>query len=112
MRALRNGQVHAGRSTPVQSTAPDAVRRIVLDVLDGHVERVLLFGSWARGDTRRSSDIDVAVGLAPGAPEGLLARLRDALEQSNVPYRVDVVDLAEVDDAVRANIEREGVAWT
>jgi len=36
-------------------------RRIVLDKLRGVPARVFLFGSRARGDTRRASDIDIAI---------------------------------------------------
>jgi hypothetical protein len=41
----------------------------------------------------------------------VLATLRDALEESTIPYRVDVVDLAETDADFRERIRREGVLW-
>ena len=39
----------------------DEVRRIVLNGLKGYRARVFLFGSWAKGDAGRTSDIDFAV---------------------------------------------------
>ena len=36
-------------------------RRIICRGLAGLRARVYLFGSWARGDARRTSDIDVAI---------------------------------------------------
>lgn len=44
-------------------------------------------------------------------PVAMLARLREALEESTIPYRVDVVDLSEADAAFRDRVHREGVVW-
>ena len=44
-------------------------------------------------------------------PRGLLASLREALEKSTIPNRVDVVDLAKTDAAFRDRIRREGIRW-
>jgi len=74
----------------------EEVKRLVLDALRAYPARVYLFGSSVAGTTRRSSDIDVAIDpLAPLQPR-LLTNLREALEESTVPYDVDVVDLTAV----------------
>jgi hypothetical protein len=44
-------------------------------------------------------------------PPGLLSDIRDALEESTVIYRVDLVDLSEVGPSFRERVEREGVLW-
>ena len=87
------------------------VRRLVCQELAGLPVRVFLFGSWARGEQARSSDIDVAVEPLGVLPPGTLARLREALEQSSIPYRVDVVDLAAADADFRRRVHEEGVPW-
>ena len=51
------------------------------------------FGSRARGEARRESDLDVAVLLDPGAPPDVLTRLSGALSQQ-CGVEVDVVDIA------------------
>jgi predicted nucleotidyltransferase len=74
--------------------------------------RVYLFGSTARGDPGRASDIDVAIlPLEPISP-GLLASLREHLDESSVLYTVDVVNLADADPAFKARVEREGILWS
>ena len=73
---------------------------------------VYLFGSWAPGRRHDASDIDVANEAAEPLAPGLLARLRQALEESTIPYRVDVVDLADEDPAFHEWVRREGVVWT
>ena len=91
----------------------------VLEQVKGIVSRTLaptpvdvyLFGSRASGRARATSDIDVAIDAAAPLPRGVLVALRDALEESTIPYRVDVVDLAETDSDFRERIRREGVLW-
>lgn len=89
----------------------ECVRRLVLSELEPWPVRVWLFGSWARGRQRRSSDIDVAVWPVRPLPADVLPKLRERLEESDVPYRVDVVDLSAVDPAFRSVVEREGILW-
>ncbi len=88
-------------------------RRITLSILKGEHIKTWLFGSRATGSARRFSDIDVALdaGEKPVA-RALLVRLADALEESHIPFRVDLVDMCAVSPAVRANIEKEGQQWT
>ena len=87
------------------------VRAVVARVLGERDATVYLFGSFASGTQRRSSDIDLAIESATPLPRSLLAKLRDALEESRVPYRVDVVDLAEADPAFRERVRRTGRVW-
>lgn len=89
----------------------DEVRRLVLEGLRGQAVRVFLFGSRARKDARSTSDIDVAVlPLAP-LPVGLLAQLRERLEQSRILARVDLVDLSDTAESFRERVLSEGVEW-
>ncbi len=88
----------------------EAIRAIVFRELAGVSARVWLFGSRARGTARRTSDIDIAVD-GP-IPIGLLSHVREALEESNVPVRVDVIDLRDADAGFRARVLEEGVLWS
>ena len=87
------------------------VRRRVQAALAGHRVRVWLFGSQARGDAGTRSDIDVAVLPLEELPSGLLSGLREALEESTVPQRVDLVDLREASPALKARVDAEGLPW-
>ncbi len=90
----------------------DRVRAVVLRSLGGHRAVVYLFGSWAAGRPHATSDIDVAIDAPEPLPPALLARLREALEESAIPYRVDVVDLADADPPLRDRVRQEGIVWT
>lgn len=56
-----------------------------------------LYGSWAKNKEKRSSDIDIAIWYEEDILPGLFAELRLALEESEIPYRVEVVDLTKTD---------------
>ena len=74
---------------------------------DSGAERVLLFGSRARGDSHPRSDIDLAVF---GMPEHAQARFRLALEELPTLLKCDVVAVHDgLDPELLTNITREGV---
>ena len=105
----------SGRDRPDPEVARWALaetRRIVVAVLAGRKCTTVLFGSFATGRADRLSDIDVGVLPAEPLPVGLLAEIRERLEESQVPYDVDLVDLSECDPAFRARVLEEGVPWT
>ncbi len=72
---------------------------------------VYLIGSCATGAAPRSSDIDVAIDPREPLPAGLIAQLRETLEDSTIPYFVDVVDLGAVDPDFRRQVLRQAVPW-
>jgi uncharacterized protein len=100
-------------STPVttRARALERVREITLQVLGHRDARVYLFGSSVTGRLRRSSDIDVAIDAVRVLPAALLAELRERLEESAVPYDVDIVDLSAASPEIRASVERQGLLW-
>jgi len=58
--------------------------------------RVILFGSWARGEAKWDSDLDMAV-VMPDAAEARLAEVRRALRHKleAVPMTIDLVMATE-----------------
>ena len=69
-----------------------------------NIERLVLFGSRARGDCKKTSDIDLA------ALGGNIAGFTLELEDTKTLLMFDVVDLdREVDEALLASIRQEGI---
>jgi len=87
------------------------VREIILKSLEDTAVRVYLFGSWARGDERFTSDIDIAIEPFGAYCPSLLQNVREELEESDIPCSVDVVDTREADIKLLENIKKEGIVW-
>jgi predicted nucleotidyltransferase len=86
-------------------------RRIVTKGLRDYPVDIYLFGSRANGTAGRCSDIDVAVLSHTRLPEGLLTEIREALEESHILYRVDLVDLSQANEVLRKRVLQEGIRW-
>ncbi len=87
------------------------VKETVLQYFDEEPVRIVFFGSRARGENIPSSDIDVGILPQNSYNRAKLALVREALENMNIPYVVDVVDLSEVSEGFREKVLEEGVIW-
>jgi len=89
---------------------PDLLR-LVQDILQRHVpdREVRAFGSRVKGTARPSSDLDLVVMGDEPLPLAVYAALLDDFEQSDLPWRVDVVDWATTAESFRRIIEQEWV---
>ena len=105
-------QTERDRVRQMEAEAAELVRKTVLDELAGEQVRIYLFGSRATDRAGRRSDFDIAVLPAPGSARLKLAELRERLEELNIPYSVDLVDLSEASARFRQQVIMEGVEWT
>ena len=72
--------------------------------------RIYLFGSWARGEAKRSSDVDIAIESKEDM-SFLIGEFREALENSCIIYNVDVVDMNFAAESLCKKIREEGIVW-
>ena len=73
----------------------DEHRRIALAILQRHLPAgasVWVFGSRATGRPRAYSDLDLAIDAGRVLTLDETAELREAFTDSDLPYRVDIVD--------------------
>lgn len=72
------------------------------------IQEGLLFGSRARGDYEKGSDIDIAL---KGAPDiHLTSKIKEALESLPLPYFFDVVDYDHLENRdLKKEIDQEGI---
>ena len=93
----------------------DKTIQAIRGVFEQHpqVQKVILYGSRARGDFRNGSDIDLAL---LGEDFDLSVQFRIANEQDDLllPYMIDLILLEQVNDPdLRERVEEEGVVfWT
>jgi len=97
--------------SPIYQKSIQYLKSLVFETLKEENVIVLLFGSRARGDFNRVSDIDI--GILPGKnfDRRKLVFLKEQIEDLNIPYTVDVVDLSRVSEVFKDKALREGVVW-
>lgn len=71
--------------------------------------RVFLYGSRARGDASWNADVDLWVDAHLDA--STRRRLEEAIEESRVPFRVDIVTTDQLRGTFGANVRRDAVLW-
>lgn len=74
---------------------------------DSQKIKVFIFGSRARGDFKRYSDIDLLIEVNPSLNRAQIRQLKDLFEESDLPYKVDLVLEEELLDEFRGSVEKE-----
>jgi type I restriction enzyme, S subunit len=89
---------------------PDHIE-LVRQILQKHVPRAQawVFGSRAKWTARDTSDLDLCINAQAVLSFEQMGALREAFEDSNLPYKVDVVDWASTSGAFRAIIDQSKV---
>jgi predicted nucleotidyltransferase len=72
---------------------------------------IILYGSRARDDARTGSDIDLALDCGKEVDRAIIIDLLEDIENSVVPYKIDLVDLHTIKGDLGKEIERDGVIW-
>ena len=74
------------------------------------VRHAALFGSFARGEGKRTSDIDILIELDPRAPVGLFEYVGITQYLADLfPVRVDVANRSSLKPLARPTIERDAI---
>ncbi|RBM08555.1 nucleotidyltransferase family protein [Novacetimonas cocois] len=86
-------------------------RAIVLRILHEIVpdREVRAFGSRVTGDAKPFSDFDLAVMGNELLPLETRARLEEAFSESDLPWKVDVLDWAQVDEGFKRIISNSWI---
>ncbi|HON15322.1 MAG TPA: nucleotidyltransferase domain-containing protein [Spirochaetota bacterium] len=75
--------------------------------LKPQVERVLIYGSRAKGNYSKGSDIDITI-VAPEMNFSEYLRLYSMLEDLEIPYMLDVTKYEMLEDNIKEHIKRVG----
>lgn len=100
-------------ATAVFTATSDAeeLRRCLGPFLRRFNARLIVFGSRARGEAHHASDLDLALRADRPIPAWALAEMRECLENSNLPFRIDLVDYARAPAELKRAIDEEGIPW-
>jgi predicted nucleotidyltransferase len=87
------------------------LKDLILNLIDRENYAVFIFGGRARGRTGKAVDIDIGfLGNGPLAKDHL-ADIYYAIEESEIPYKVDLVDFYSVDQQFRNIALSEILIW-
>ncbi len=72
---------------------------------------IYLFGSRARGTQSKWSDIDIALEADRPISRFVLGEVMSIFEASNILYKIQVVDINSVNEAMKESILRDRILW-
>ncbi len=90
-----------GTIKAVYDEALAEIKRMIMDIFKEEKVTVFLFGSRATNRASPFSDIDIGIISTNKDTDKLLALLRERIENSNIPYKVDVVNLQNTSEKFR-----------
>ena len=85
---------------------------LVIDPLKTSGASVWIFGSRARGDHQPFSDVDLLYEYPQGGINGGLvpSEVKEQIENSNFPYKVDLVQVSDVAESYRSGVLADRLA--
>lgn len=78
------------------------LKAIIRKYLKGDDYKTFIFGSRATGQLSPFSDLDLGILGREKIPGHLLEKIREDLENSSIPYKIDVVDFNKVSPEFRS----------
>ena len=87
------------------------VKSTILSLVDKNKVSVFLFGSRADNNYRHDSDVDVGFWANEGLDKNLFIKINELLEESIVPYHIDLVDFSRTNESFRKIALKNIVIW-
>jgi predicted nucleotidyltransferase len=86
---------------------------IIIKAVEYHYPhaKIYLFGSWATGQNRPNSDIDLALDIGEPIDLHELDRIKRTIDNLDIPRKIDVVDIHGVSEDFKRMILKERIAW-
>lgn len=93
----------------VKTKKIEELKKILIDFFKDKGVKIYLFGSRARGDNSIFSDVDIGI-ISDNDISKDIVYLRELLEESSIPYKIDIVDLSK-NDRLYKIVLQEGIRW-
>lgn len=89
----------------------ELTKEIVLKNIRNEEISVFLFGSRVNNNYRDNSDIDVGFISNKKIKRSYFRNIINELEESRVPYHVDLIDFNNIDPVFKKNAMRKIIIW-
>lgn len=87
----------------------EELREFLKDFFKGKNVQIFLFGSRARKDNSKFSDLDIGFISSDNISKEIVI-LKEIIEESNIPYKVDIVNLGNNKQLLDVAL-KEGEKW-
>lgn len=84
----------------------DQVKSIINSVLQNDTLKIYVFGSRATGKAKKYSDLDIALKSNTKIDSEKMSKLAIELENTTIPYEIDIIDLNNITDSFKKCIEK------
>ncbi len=85
------------------------LERFLFEPLKNRGAKVWVFGSRARGDQKRFSDLDVLFEESQPIPLAEISKIKEDLEESALPIKVDLVNIKNLAESYYASVMKDRV---
>ena len=89
----------------------EITKEIILSLVDKEKISVFLYGSRAANDARHDSDIDIGLWSSVKIDNTLIRQINDAIEESVVPYHIDITDFSKVNSKLKKIAAEKIIIW-
>jgi len=89
----------------------EKLKELILVSLEGERVKVVLFGSRARQEHRRTSDVDIGLISCGKLDKKKIVLLKDRVEELNIPYKVEIVDFSQDSSDFEKEAMKGAVIW-
>jgi predicted nucleotidyltransferase len=89
----------------------EIAKEIILSLVDKEKVSVFLYGSRAGNYARHDSDIDVGLWSSSGVDSTMIRKINDAIEESIVPYHIDITDFTKVSSKFKKIAAENIIIW-
>jgi len=87
------------------------LKKMVINFFKYDNVKIVLFGSRARGDNCISSDVDIGIIPYEKFEDKKITLLKEKIENSNIPYKVEIVNFMQVSREFKQEALKKVVIW-
>jgi len=87
------------------------LKKMTVDFFNKDDVKIILFGSRARKDNYTSSDVDIGIIPTEEFDEKKITLFKEKIENSNIPYKVYVINFKDVSLSLKEGALKEAVIW-
>ncbi|NLK63365.1 MAG: nucleotidyltransferase domain-containing protein [Fusobacteria bacterium] len=83
--------------------------KYIVDTINKYISNceIRVFGSRIKGNSKKYSDIDLAIVTEKKIEWCIIGKIKDEFAESELPYRVDVLDWNGIDENFRKIIDKK-----